>query len=461
MQQVSKGNPYMRYLQGACFLLILVAGMFFRLGTAGGTIVDTPVRNDAKEYVAYAWNLKYHGIYSLDSSPMLGAVLAPPEPDAVRPPAYPWLLRIFMGRSIDYAFVYRISFVQAWIAGITLLCSMLLAMRLIGAWGGLAVGALLALSPHQSVYVSYLLTETLYGATLVMALGASVLAIKAQKRSLRYGFAVLAGVLFGLTCLTRPTLNQWVPFLLLLLVFPAMRRFRFEILTLTLGFVLMMSPWWIRNEISVHKVSDSLKALQTVQQGSYPDFMYEGRPETYRMPYYYDPAVAKIGKSWALLFADLRDKFAERPLTMVRWYLFGKIMYFFDWQSVEGWTDMFAYPVLRSPWLTDPIFTGTDVLMHRIYTPLILFGLLGTLVAFFPRSRVPFSAHDVVAMRFLALLHIFVIMVHVVGTPIARYSVPFRPLTFLLSVFFVVWIYRGYNWQTRNLNVDTQSQTAA
>jgi putative effector of murein hydrolase len=108
--------------------------------------------------------------------------------------------------------------------------------------------------------------------------------------------------------------------------------------------------------------------------------------------------------------------------------------------------------------LTNPIFTATDVLMHRIYTPLILFGLLGTVVAFFPRRRVPFSAHDIVAMRFLATLHIFVILVHVVGTPISRYSVPFRPLTFLLGVFFVVWIYRGYIWQTRNLNAPVQSQ---
>jgi hypothetical protein len=52
-------NSLQRYLQMFCLLLILVVGMFLRLGTAGLTVVDHPVRNDAKDYVAYAWNLKF------------------------------------------------------------------------------------------------------------------------------------------------------------------------------------------------------------------------------------------------------------------------------------------------------------------------------------------------------------------------------------------------------------------
>ncbi len=129
---------------------------------------------------------------------------------------------------------------------------------------------------------------------------------------------------------------------------------------------------------------------------------------------------------------------------MLHWYLFGKIASFFSWTSQQGWAGMFESPVLRSPWLNQPVFIAIVSLMWELYTPLILCGVLGTVVAFAPKTLALFGPLRTNGIRFLALLHLFAIGVHVVGAPFARYSVPFRPVTFLLAVFLIVWVSRNY-----------------
>ena len=433
-----------RFWQWLGLLVVLLLGLYLRLGTATGTQVDRPIRNDAKDYVAYAWNLRVFGVYSADPASLFRMPAVAPQPDAQRTPAYPLLLRGLMRDELSSSYIAKICYVQAWIAEVTLLCSTLLAMDLLGAWAGLILGALVALSPHQNIYVAYLLTETLFGATVMLALCAGVLALRLHQMRWRLVLAFLAGMLFALSCLVRPTLNQWPILLLVLLLWPSVRRFQREIIVLALGFVLMMSPWWIRNEITLHRMSDSGKMINTLHDGSYPNFMYQGRAETFGYPYSFDPQTATATSSWPNILEDLRNKFANRPVAMLEWYLFGKIVYFFHWSPPDGWVDMFTYPVLRSPWLTAPLFVAITSMMSGLYAPLIIFGVLGTLVAFLPKSKQLFGQTRVNGIRFLALLHLFAIGVHVVGAPFARYSFPFRPVTFLLAVFFVAWLYRAY-----------------
>lgn len=435
-------------------VLIIAIGAILRFGTAAHTQVDHPVRNDAKEYVAYAWNLKYLGIYSPDISSLLGTSSVP-LPDAVRPPGYPLWLAIFMPKYVGDSFPNQMAYVQAGLATLTLLCMTLLAMHLLGSWAGLATGLVVALSPHQSVYVPYLLSETLYGTVLVLALLAVAFSLKARRLQSKYSLAALGGLLFAVSCLVRPTLNQWVPALLLLLLVPAMKRHRREIIMLGLGFLLGMSPWWIRNEITLHKISDDTKMVTTIQQGSYPNFMYQDKPETFGAPYKFDPAAEGASTSWTLLYADLRAKFAARPLAMIRWYLIGKIVCFFSWSSAEGWRDIYTYPVFSSPWLTEPPYVAIAAIMQAAHVPLMVMGVLGMLFAFSPGTKRLFGGYRADAIRFIALLQLFVIGVHVAGLPIARYSVPFMPMTFLLAIFFLMWVIRKYQEHQGRADVGT------
>lgn len=462
MTSTNEGMWRTRLFQLLCLLLILAAGLYFRLGTAASTEVDRPVRNDAMEYVAYAWNLKFHGVYSRDPSGLVGREPANLQPDAERPPGYPLMLVPFVHRQVDGSFVGTTQYAQAWIAEATLLCSTLLAMALLGIWPGLVAGLLLALSPHQSIYVSYLLTETLYGLIVVLALGAGVLALKTLRARVRWAWAGLAGAMFGLSCLVRPTLDQWVPVLvLLMLIWPALRSFRREILAMAVGFVLVMSPWWGRNAVHLHELSNSLRMRATVQQGTYPDFMYKGMPQSYGYPYSFDPDAGTATASWKAVFSDLVGKFRRQPWTMLRWYAVGKVTYFFGWSTPDGWRGMFTYPVFKSPWLNTPAFLAATSLIYILHGPLIVCGLLGMLAAFLPRTRRLFGPAIADCMRLLALLQLYVIGVHVAGAPFARYSVPFRPLTFLLAVFLLVWVVRAYWARTHKASVEPPTPAAA
>lgn len=444
MLLTKKAIRIQRILQIGSLLFILLLGMLLRFATANGTIVDHPVRNDGRDYIAYAWNLKFFDVYSKNFDTVNEPGSTAPQPDAYRPPGYPLMLKVLLDNRVDPSFWLRTTRVQAWIACLTLACSTLLAMELLGTWAGLLVGLLVAISPHQSIYVSYFLTETLYGALLMAALGVAVVSLKVSRPRWRYFCAGAAGVLFAATCLVRPTLNQWVPFLLLLSLVPRIRRLRLEVATLGFCFLVAMSPWWVRNAGSTHEVSDPHQMMATVHQGSYPDFMYNGDPATFGYPYAHDPNNARVESSWVSIFIDLRSKFARQPLTMLKWYVMGKTAYFFHWSTPEGWHDMFIYPIWRSPWLTDPMFVLISAIMRALYVPLIICGLLGTLVAFTGKTSELFEASNVDGLRLLALMHLFAIGVHVIGAPFSRYSVPFRPLTFMMGIFFLVWSARNY-----------------
>ncbi len=43
---------------------IFILGLFLRFGVLAGTVVDTPVRADARKYVTYAYNLSHFDVYS-------------------------------------------------------------------------------------------------------------------------------------------------------------------------------------------------------------------------------------------------------------------------------------------------------------------------------------------------------------------------------------------------------------
>lgn len=445
MRLATKSRSTQKILQIICLIFVLFLGLFLRFVTADGTVVDHPVRNDGRDYIAYAWNLKTFDVYSKDFGTVNRSDAGRPLPDAYRPPGYPLMLRALLSDRVDPGFWSRTVHVQAWVASLTLACSLWLAIEVLGTWAGLLTGLLIAISPHQSVYVSYFLTETLYGLLLMAALSIATISLKTASRKWRYVWSGVTGALFAATCLVRPTLNQWIPFLLLLLALPQVRRFHREILVCALAFFVAMAPWWARNANSTHQLSDAAQMRITVQQGTYPDFMYQGDPSTSGYPYAHDPAAGEASTSWENVFSDLRSKFASDPVGMLTWYAVGKTSYFFHWTTPEGWHDMFIYPILRSPWLSDPMFILITALMRGLYAPLIICGLLGTIIAFLPRTVLLFGVRRADALRLLALLHFFAIGVHVLGAPFARYSVPFRPLTFLLAIFFLCWLAGSYS----------------
>jgi hypothetical protein len=429
-------------LRTAIVILVLVVAAYLRIVSAQETTVNGPIRADAKQYVTYAVNMKAFHVYSNDLATP-GAIAVAPKPGATSPPGYPLFLRMFMGDTVDMGFVDRIVMIQAWLGIVVVALGMALAMLLLGFWPGVAAGIAMAVNPHMIVFTDYLLTETLYSLALIVFLSVGVVALGRHPGRVRVLLACVSGITLAIACLIRPTLDQFALALLLLsLATPWFKRFRREIVLLVIGWSLLMAPWWIRNESAFGHMSDPRLMVAAIHTGSYPDFMLDGRPETSGNPYAYDPRTAVAESSLRAALGDVGQKFVEHPWRMLRWYLIEKPFYLFKWTLPDGWGDMFTYPILRSPWLSNPAFILLTSIVRGLHWPLVLLGMMGAVLAFTPAMKMAVGEKWRDSVRWLATVQVFMIAVHVAGSPFPRYSVPFRPLLFILAMFSVVVVVR-------------------
>jgi hypothetical protein len=432
-----------RWFLPTLFVIVLL-GLALRWWTAVGTDVDIPIRNDARDYVSYAANLTLDGVYSSDPHVLVGQFKGRAVPDAKRPPGYPLFLAGFFDLGDLGGFIHRVVVAQAWLGALVVWFAGLLAARLLGCRWAIPVALLAALSPHLVVYVPYLLTETPFSLALMTFVMAAACGLMASSPGWRVTLVLVAGLCLGMACLLRPTLDQlaWAVSALVLVV-PAWRRQWMIALVFVLGFVAVMGPWWLRNTQVAHQKQSHAMAV-TIHQGSYPDMMRDGDPATFGYPYRGDPAAARAESSVRAALADLAGKFRAHPLQMLRWYLVGKPMALFAWSEQSGWRNLFEYPVHRSPWLSSG---GLIVLMSVVvglHPLLVLLALAGNVLAFVPAACRWLPRAAVTGVRVVAWVHAYFLLVHLAALPLSRYSVPFRPLTYLLAIFalgcLVAWV---------------------
>src|SRR5690606_21903405 len=118
-------------------------------------------------YVRYAWNLGQHGVYS--SASVNPDIV--PQPDSFRPPGFPVFLLLAMWLA-DFAPDWnKIAYpLQIFLSSATVLVTVLLGREWMKPAYALGAGVLLALWPHHIVFASTLLSETLLGFCVILAL---------------------------------------------------------------------------------------------------------------------------------------------------------------------------------------------------------------------------------------------------------------------------------------------------
>lgn len=166
------------------------------------------------------------------------------QPTAFRPPLYPLLL----------AAIFR---VQAGNLGIVVLHLLMGVATVILTWrlgnrlglskGGLVAAGIIALDPLLIQYATFPMTETLCTLLAVLALNWLV-----PFPTTKFKQFVL-GVVLGLCVLSRPTFLVFAGFALLIVSWQAWRQQRFKQLpwVLPLGVLLVVSPWMVRNAVTI------------------------------------------------------------------------------------------------------------------------------------------------------------------------------------------------------------------
>ena len=418
-------------------VLITLFGAFLRVNAALHTVVQYPLRADAGDYFSYAYNLRNFGVYSRDH---LFAIeqAAQPRPDAVRTPGYPIALLPFADEVPSQKTIVDITLMQALLGTLMIPLTCLLGRALLPAAWALLPTLLVAISPQLIVAGTFVLSETLFSFLFLAALVALIVQYQKPESWRR---ALVSGALLGMAALTRPTLQYFLPCSLLVLIpmLPKELRWR-QGISLCAGFAIIFVPWLLRNQWTLGMVSDPTLAVGTILHGHYPDFMYRNMPESLGYPYRFDPRVQEISVNMATLLRELFARFREDPATYLRWYVWGKPIAFFSWGDVAATGDIFTYPTMMSPYYDKSVFILTKEFMRMSHWVWVAAALLGIFVLWLSRNPHILGQRRRFVGLLLATVVLYFVAVHVVGFPIARYSIPLLSVIYVLSSCFLCWI---------------------
>lgn len=410
-------------------LAILIGAFVLRAQAVHLSVVDDPIRSDAREYVLYAHNLAAYGVYSRADTWAPGAP-TPPEPDAVRPPGYPLFLLAFLGSPPRLDDLPAILWAQAALGTLTVLLAFLLGRSVLPTGLALVAAALTAASPHHVNMSIYVLSETLLALLLALAL----YLVCGLARHPTWPRAGLAGAALAASALTHPQLVYFaLPLALFLLLRGRGRAALRTSVALAIGFGALYGAWSLRNALTPGVVGDAKLMLRTLRIGAYRDFMYRGRPETYGYPYRYDARFEESSASLGSVTREIARAIAEEPAAQLFWYL-RKPLVAWTWEPVQGQGDVFVYPVSRTPYADLPHFRATHFVMHALHDALVALMILGVALAWLP-PRVSRLGDDArFGARVLSLLFLYHAAVMAVGFPLPRYSIPLRPLLYILAM---------------------------
>jgi len=395
----------------------------------------------------YAYNLRHKQTYSRDVT-SLTDINHPVTPDAVRSPGYPLFLSIFVDGPPDDRTIATIVFAQMILSNLVLGLAFCFYIRFLSGYWAVAALLLTALSPHLIVANSYLLTETLF--CLLLILSGWLLSLFFFRPTLF--LAIVSGFLLGVATLIRPGLQYFPLILAVLFVVHYGRRkgFKFAAILL-LGYILVLSPWIIRNLQIIHSTSDDTLKINFLHHGMYPEFKYNGLDKSYGIPYRYDPLSTEISKSTTSVLNEIARRFRDEPAQHLKWYLIKKPFVFWSWNNIQGLGDVFLYPVHQTPYRTNLFFKWTHFLMRYLHWPLVLLCAVGCMMVWLPQVKNQYPEKSLYVARFVSALLLYFTAIHIIGAPFPRYSIPLRPFLYGMAIFCLHMFYTSV--KTKRVNI--------
>ncbi|UXY14965.1 glycosyltransferase family 39 protein [Chitiniphilus purpureus] len=441
------------------YCLIIALALLLRLMHVLIADVDSPVRGDAIQHVSYAWNLLHHGVFS-SVPPDTGPVIA----DSFRDPGYPLFLAAVMALTPDWDAWYQTVLLLQVLLGVATVAGVLvLGRRLLPPGMALLAGLLAAVWPHHVVISGYLLTETLFGTLLVLAL--LLFSQAAARQRLRWWIA--AGLGFGCAAMVNAVL---LPFALLLgLVLLWQRRAdRRQVLALIAVAALLPALWGARNATLATGLGSTDRALMNFVQGSWPDYHSSWREGLagvaagQRTQARINEEIDLLRRDRAQGLATMGARLAADPGRHIGWYLIHKPFLFWDWDIRMGYYDIFVYPTANAPFQNKAPWMALAAVFRAInpfLTGLTLIALACGALALLRRLRTgaPTLADPrdtTIAALLLLLLFGFLVYWTLQAEP--RYAIPFRPLQCLLLAVAMQWAWWAWASRTVRGRIETK-----
>lgn len=416
MKNIWKGRQPSPPRSGLLLALIVLLALAVRENFVLTSIVEVPIRGDIRDYVNYAWNLVHHHVFSL-----VPPAEATPIADSYRSPGFPWLIAACMAVLPNAGWYFVALQAQILLGTATVALVGLLGRIWLPAWAALLAAALLALWPHHIAASGALLSEVLFGFTLVAALY-----LFEQKKWMA------AGAMFGFSFLVNPLIALFPP------VLAAVRWRRFDRRNLTIFLIIFLIPvaaWSARNALTDQDPSARTGRLATnLVQGSWPLYHAAYRASFAGMPGA-KALLVHIGEEEQLLAnnpaAGLRQigqRFQRAPLVYLTWYGIRKPWLLWDWNIQMGWGGPYFLEVEKSSLERVPVLRVISRGFELVNPALTLLMALGiTMIAYSAwRARRTEVGFDV------CLLALYLTAVHVVLQSEPRYANAYRGIEALL-----------------------------
>lgn len=418
-------RPRFGFWVGSVVLLALLIREYFVLVA----VVDNPIRGDIREYVHYAWNLHHHGVFSI-APPQTTAPIA----DAYRSPGYPWLLALCMRLRPQGDGWYVLALqVQVILGTATVWLTTLLARRWLSQGWAIAAGLLLAVWPHHVAATGALLSEVVFGFTLMAGLYCLARTMNGGHRA----SLALAALLFGYAYLVNPLIALFPPVIALLLWREKGHR---AALLFTGIFLVPLLAWgWRTAQLDGNGASEqhrTSRAITNFVQGSWPQYHGAWKAQQFGDPVGMEIS-EEINNEVRLLHAKpqagvltMATRLANNPAYYAAWYLWQKPLLLWDWEIRIGPGGVYVLGVENSPLETHPLLRGCSAIL-RFANPLLSLLALGGMLAVLAGGlrRKSWAPAAALATGGLAL---YLIAIHTVFQAEPRYANAYRGIEILL-----------------------------
>ncbi len=279
-----------------------------------------------------------------------------------------------------------------------------LGRRILAPLSSLVAAGLWLSYPPAILTPQRLLTETLYTTCLLLYI---LLLTRALHHGRRKDW-LIAGLVLGVTGLVRPTVFPLAAASLILWLWQHIidvkawrhhshplipRRVNLgDVLTYIGGFVLVLSPWWLRNWLTLHRL------LLTDDDFANP-FLYGTDPN-----FQHDPALGNTAHPQTLALQRIAAGFGQHFWSTLNWYTAGKLKYLFG-----------------NPWYAGAVRQGSawDIWLH-FHLVWVFVGAVGLTAGLL-----------VTGFRTVSLIAVFLVIVQLPFVPMTRYAFPIMPLFFL------------------------------
>ncbi|WP_074048663.1 ArnT family glycosyltransferase [Paenibacillus ihumii] len=377
----------------AMTLIVLIIALAAYLRVDFLVSVNHKVSHDSIHYDEMVRQLLEKGIYAYKDT----------EPNAQVTPGYP-LFMAAIYKLVDYQHndpFPAIRYIQVAISLITLWLIYAIARRLGGRNAGIAALFIGAVYPPFVWSNASILTETL--ATLFFVTFVYLQLMVFDKKTLT--LAMLSGAAMGLLVLTRPEfLILLFPIYIFYYFWKKDRRTTLRLFLFTvIGTAAVLSPWVIRNVITLNEVVVASTQVNPFQAGTYPDKNYD------------DGLVDRRGKTQMEIAKErLKVGFTEHTWEFTKWYTYGKLKQTYS-RMYFGSGHEPLYPVIPVvPWSW----------LNWLHRGLVFFSII-SLVVIARRWRQPAAM--------LAVILVTMSLVRLAFVPEYRYNYTVMPFIIIMD----------------------------